>query len=259
MRLLELDLSSQVSVRTAAKEVLEYQEAHIDILINNAAVSSTPYKLTTEGIEFQFATNHIGPFLFTNLILPKIAATATTSGGGGSDNAKGRIVNVASIAHSFWKDQDGTKLFQDYNCSNGEKYAPMQMYFRSKAANILFTVSLHEKLKDYRGGVTCVCMCPGRVRTQLGREIDDKTKIAMGLMDKDGKPTTGAIKWRSMEQGAATHVYLALGPEVEGHGGEYFQECNSAMHIPMPWAVDSGNAAELWELSEKLVGETFAY
>lgn len=98
-RPLELDLSSQNKVRQAAEEVNGYEEP-IDRLINNAAIMAAPYSKTEDGLESQFGTNHIGHFLFTNLIMPKILEA-----GNGS-----RIVNISSSGH-----KRGPVRFDDYN------------------------------------------------------------------------------------------------------------------------------------------------
>ena len=89
-RTLELDLSSQAQVRKAAAEVLSWPEP-IDVLVNNAAVMATPYEKTVDGLELQFGTNHIGHFLFTNLIMPKLLASLNGP----------RVVNVSSGGHRF--------------------------------------------------------------------------------------------------------------------------------------------------------------
>lgn len=99
IRTLVVDLGSQASVRAAANEVLSYTE-NIDVLINNASIMASPWALTPEGIESQFGTNHIGTFLFTNLILPKIIAAGPGS----------RIVTVSSVGHRF-----SDIRFDDYN------------------------------------------------------------------------------------------------------------------------------------------------
>ncbi|KAK9761280.1 hypothetical protein K7432_013937 [Basidiobolus ranarum] len=91
LRSLIIDLASLESVRHAAKVVNEYSEP-IDILINNAAIMASPYSTLTDGFESQFGVNHLGPFLFTNLILPRILASKTGAP---------RIVNVSSIGHGF--------------------------------------------------------------------------------------------------------------------------------------------------------------
>lgn len=129
-RVLVLDLSSQTQIREAAKEVLAYAELHIDVLVNSAGVMAGPYRTTSEGIELQFGSNHIGHFLFTNLIMPKILASKSP-----------RIVNVSSDGHRF-----GGVRFDDVNFQNGKVYEQWEAYGQSKTANILFSRALSEKL-----------------------------------------------------------------------------------------------------------------
>lgn len=90
VRLLKLDLASQAQIREAAKEVNSYSEKYIDVLVNNAGIMAVPYRLTADGLESQFGANHIGHFLFTNLIIDKLVASA------GEASHTARVVNVSS-------------------------------------------------------------------------------------------------------------------------------------------------------------------
>ena len=170
-RLLELDLSSQKQVRKAAMEVNGYPEP-IHRLINNAAVMAAPYSTTEDGLEYQFGTNHIGHFLFTNLIMSKIVAAGKGS----------RIVNVSSSGHK--REQ---MRFDDYNfevCTvlqrplllmlseydqNGATYDKWKAYGQAKTANILFSVSLADKVGSK--GVFSYSLYPGRVRTNIAQNL----------------------------------------------------------------------------------------
>lgn len=110
IKLLNLDLGSVAKVRAAAAEVARWEDVkHIDILINNAGIMSTPWALSNDGIESQFATNHIGPWLFTNLLMPRIVA------------AKGRVVFLSSVAHVY-----GPVRFEDYNFKVRNKFLPLR-------------------------------------------------------------------------------------------------------------------------------------
>lgn len=129
-RILMLDLSSQRKVREAASEVLQYSEDHIDVLVNSAGVMGGPYKKTEDGIELQFASNHLGHFLFTNLIMPKLLA---------ADHP--RVVNVSSGGHRY-----GGIHFADWNFQDGKTYNPWVAYGQSKTGNILFSKALANKL-----------------------------------------------------------------------------------------------------------------
>lgn len=144
VRILRLDLSSQQQVREAAKEVLNYQEDCLDVLVNSAGAMGGPYRTTPEGIEMQFGTNHIGHFLFTNLIMPKILASKTP-----------RVVNVSSVGHRF----SGVR-FDDPNFQDGKVYDKWDAYAQSKTANILFTDALVTKLS--RRGLKVYSLHPGQ-------------------------------------------------------------------------------------------------
>ena len=143
-RFLKLDLSSQKSVRQAAETVLGWQDVdHIDVFVNSAGIIAGPYKTTQEGIENQFGSNHIGHFLFTNLLLPKILASPSP-----------RVVSVASDGHRF-----GGVRFEDYNFQDGKLYEQWEAYGQSKTANILFAKALAEKWGDK--GLKAYSLHPG--------------------------------------------------------------------------------------------------
>jgi NAD(P)-dependent dehydrogenase (short-subunit alcohol dehydrogenase family) len=158
---IEIDLSSQASVRKAAEEINNLTPK-LDIVINNAAVNVVDRQFTKEGIELHFGTNHIGLFLLTNLVIDKVKAAA--------NKRVTRVVNVSSEGHR------GSPIrFSDYNFDkkvvleeeqtpplppafldpNGEPYSSFVAYGRSKTANILFSVSLRGR------GITSYAVHPG--------------------------------------------------------------------------------------------------
>jgi NAD(P)-dependent dehydrogenase (short-subunit alcohol dehydrogenase family) len=130
VRILILDLASQQQIREAAKEVLEYPEDHVDVVVNSAGLMIGPFQTTKEGIELQFGSNHIGHFLFTNLIMSKILKSKNP-----------RVVNVSSDGHRF-----GGIRFDDPSFQDGKVYDDWAAYGQSKTANILFSKALAEKL-----------------------------------------------------------------------------------------------------------------
>lgn len=131
VRFLPLDLSSQAAVRAAAEKVLSWDDVpHIDVLVNSAGIMAGPYRTTAEGIENQFGSNHIGHFLFTNLLVPKLLSAPSP-----------RVVSVASDGHRF----SGVR-FSDVNFQDGKVYEQWTAYGQSKTANILFARALAEKL-----------------------------------------------------------------------------------------------------------------
>ncbi|KAF2886821.1 hypothetical protein ILUMI_19352, partial [Ignelater luminosus] len=129
--IVQLDVSNLESVREFAKKVLE-KEDHVDLLVNNAGVMTCPEGKTVDGFETQFGTNHLGHFLLTLLLMPKIIKSAPA-----------RIVTVSSVAHTYL---DGPLALDDLNWEK-RKYSPTQAYAQSKIANILFTKELAHKLE----------------------------------------------------------------------------------------------------------------
>ncbi|KAK3094164.1 hypothetical protein FSP39_024873 [Pinctada imbricata] len=221
----KLDLASLKSVRSFAEEILK-TESRIDILINNAGVMYCPYSKTADGFEMQFGTNHLGPFLLTNLLLDRI-----------KDSAPARIVNVSSIGHSLANPLDLENL-------NSEKgYDPYEAYHRSKLLNILFTRELSRRLKG--SGVTANSLHPGFVNTDLPRHFNKFLNFVM-------QP----FMWLSLKDsraGAQTSIYCAVAEELVGVSGKYFSDC--AVKEEVKQARDDQLAKRLWEMSEEMVAK----
>lgn len=216
------DLSSQASIRQAAG-YLQRRYPRLHVLINNAGVIPRNREVTVDGLEMQFAVNHLAYFLLTNLLLPQLQAGAPS-----------RIINVSSGAHTH-----ATLDFNDLQAERG--YEPKSVYGRSKLANILFTYELARRLRGT--GVTANCLNPGVVATRM-------------LADYMGIPRAGAALARTFgarpEEGAETSIYLASSPEVESVTGKYFERkqptaSSRASH-------DEAAARRLWEVSERLTG-----
>ncbi|XP_052790512.1 retinol dehydrogenase 13-like [Mya arenaria] len=226
-----LDLASLKSVRECAKEVLA-KEDRLDILINNAGVMITPiHWRTADGFEMQMGTNHLGHFLFTNLLLDLIKRSAPS-----------RIINVSSLGHSY--------MDLDLDDLNSEKVDTVTAYGRSKLANILFTRELHRRLKG--SGVISVSLHPGAVATELYRYTGDH-RLPFRLLITVFWALYKHIN-KTPEEGAQTTLHCALEPEVEQQSGKYFSDC--AVKEPSRQAQDDVMASKLWTLSEKLVGLT---
>ena len=158
-KFIELDLGSLASVREAATSINDNVEK-IDVLINNAAVMACPYSKTVDGIECQFGTNHVGHFLLTNLIMPKILAAGPGA----------RIVNVSSVSHQVadvnlddYNYEVIRPWFSCFNCTDfgqhGAEYHPAVAYGAAKSANILFTRALANRLKSEQ--VKAISLHPG--------------------------------------------------------------------------------------------------
>jgi NAD(P)-dependent dehydrogenase (short-subunit alcohol dehydrogenase family) len=220
------DLSSQASIRSAAERIRS-SWPRLHVLINNAGVFTRRRELTVDGLETQFAVNHLAYFLLTNLLLNQLKAGAPS-----------RIINVASGAHA------GAAIdFQDLQGEQG--YNGSEAYARSKLANILFTYELARRLRG--SGVSANCLHPGVIATKL-------------LAAYMGVPAGGGALARTFgarpEQGAQTIVYLASSEEVEGVTGKYFSH-GKAVKSSLE-SYDEAAARRLWDVSERLTGWTGA-
>ncbi len=216
------DFSIQDEIRKASADILEKYEK-IDVLINNHGFITNKYEETVDGLESIFAVNHIGYFLFTNLLLLTII-----------NSGKARIINVASNAHQGGK-------FEPDNLQLKKNFDSWKAYSNSKLFNILFTIELAERLKDTE--VTTNCLHPGVVRTKFGNGMNP----LFALFWKLGSPFM-----KSHEDGAATTIYLATSEEVAEVNGAYFSD--SKVKTPKKQALDPEAARELWRISEELCG-----
>lgn len=218
---LTLDVSSLESVRRAAAVVLEKWPV-LDVLINNAGIASMKRKTSVDGFELTFATNHLGPFLFTHLLLPAMKSPG------------GRIVNVASTAH-----RQGHMYFDDLNLKTG--YKVFKAYSQSKLANVLFTRELSRHLQGK--GITVNCLHPGAVKTNIWPGDHWYEKLA-----------SAAIKLFLItpEEGAKTTIWLASSETVAEKSGGYYYQCREA-RISRE-AADDGVARRLWDISMEWTG-----
>ena len=221
------DFSDQDSIKKCTNEINDLC-ANIDVLINNAGVVNTSYHETGEGIENTFAVNHLGYFLFTNLLLQKLKGDNET-----------RIVNVSSAAHSFVKEMQWEDINYKNNFGQG-----LRSYGQSKLANLLFTRYLAIKLSTDNISVNAIH--PGGVNTSLGSQ--NKAWYS--------KPLRLILKpfFRSPLKGAESIIYLAT-KQDDGVTGEYFVD--SKIHKSSTYSKNLEEAHKLWDLSEKLVGQTF--
>lgn len=221
------DFSSQESIRKCTEEINNASKV-IDILINNAGVVNTSYQETLDGIENTFAVNHIGYFLFTNLLLEKMKGIA-----------EARIINVSSAAHGFIKKIQ----WEDINFRNNFRQG-LKVYSQSKLANMLFTRYLAIKLSTENISVNAIH--PGGVNTELGGQ--NKTWYS--------KPLKLILKpfFRSPLKGAGSIIYLAT-KQDDGITGEYFVDSKVAKSTS--YSKNLEEAHKLWSLSEKMVNQKF--
>ncbi len=217
------DFSQLVRVRALAEE-LAATLPRLDVLVNNAGMMSPGHARSAEGYDLTFAVNHLAPFLLTNLLLPKLLASAPA-----------RIVVVASAAH-----RRASLDFEDL--MNTKVSGLWPAYSRSKLANILFTHALAQRLSG--SGVTANSLHPGLVRSHLFHAGPPWMQVPMRLF--------GRLFMRSAREGAQTGVYLASAPEMAGRSGGYYADCRPA--TPSAAAQDDADAERLWRASARLTG-----
>jgi NAD(P)-dependent dehydrogenase (short-subunit alcohol dehydrogenase family) len=218
------DLSSRDQVRRLAADFLATGKA-LHVLLNNAGVLMFRREETADGIETTFAVNHLAYFLLTNLLLERLKASAPA-----------RIVNVASDAYAYAR---GRLDFDDLE--SRRHYRPMQVYGKSKLANILFTRELARRLDGT--GVTANALHPGFVGSNFARNNGLLASIGMLV----ARPFA-----RSPAKGAETAVYLCSSPDVEGVSGKYFFDEKEKW--PKRYAQNDEDARRLWEVSERMTG-----
>jgi NAD(P)-dependent dehydrogenase (short-subunit alcohol dehydrogenase family) len=216
---LQLDLADFSSIRKAAKAILDRDEP-LDVLVNNAGLAGLR-GLTKDGFELTIGTNHLGHFLLTTLLLPKLR-----------EAKKPRIVNVASKAHYDAKQLD----FSQFRVST-KTMTGVPEYSVSKLCNILFTKSLAAGKAG--GDIKSYSLHPGVVASDAWRQMPWPIRPIMKLF------------MISNEEGAKTSLYCATSPAVEDLSGEYFDEC--AVRKPSKLALDMDLADELWKKSEEWV------
>ncbi|XP_026424638.1 short-chain dehydrogenase TIC 32, chloroplastic-like [Papaver somniferum] len=230
---MSLDLSSQSSVRNFVSD-FESLNLPLNLLINNAGKFSHDYGITEDGIEMTFATNYLGHFLLTNLLLNKMIETTKETG------VQGRIVNVSSSIHS-WFSGDGLG-YLELITKNKSHYDATRAYALSKLANVLHTKELAQRLKKMEANVSVNCVHPGIVRTRLTRDREGiVTDLAFFLASK---------LLKTIPQAAATTCYVATHPRVLGVSGKYFSDCNEAS--PSKLGASASEALRLWSFSESM-------
>ncbi|MGA5319115.1 SDR family NAD(P)-dependent oxidoreductase [Streptomyces seoulensis] len=236
----ELDLGDLDSVRAFAERFLASGRS-IDFLIDNAGIMACPETRVGPGWETQFATNHLGHYALANRLWPALAS---------GDGA--RVVSVSSRGHHLspvrWDDVQWT-----------EGYDKWQAYGQAKTANALFALQLDTLGRD--SGVRAFSLHPGGIMTPLQRHLPKEEMVERGWIDEQGNPLNPA-GFKTPEQGAATQVWAATSPRLDGLGGLYLEDCDVAEPAPedgnwagvKDWATDPEQAARLWTLSAELTG-----
>jgi len=234
LRVEELDVSSLESVRNFA-ERLSPELDRLDLLINNAGVMAIPRAESVDGYEMQFATNHLGHFLLTGLMLPRLLQSPGS-----------RVVAVSSIAA-----RNGAIDFGDLM---GEKqYDTWKAYNQSKLANLMFGLELQRRLALYGAATSAVVAHPGASTTNLF------STPGGGLIKRVLTPIIRPFLYQSQEDGAKPVLYAATSPGARP-GGYYGPANRGEMKGPPALARvpaqarDEMTARGLWSVSEELVG-----
>lgn len=235
----QLDLASLASVHRAAEQ-LRADHARIDLLINNAGGIRPRYGRTEDGSELTLATNHLGPFALTGLVLDRLLAVPGS-----------RVVTVSSIGH-----RRATINFDDLQFQGG--YRASAAYFQSKLANLMFSYELQRRLTAAEAQTIAVAAHPGNARTEFGREMNPFVKISMS-------PRLRMFTWlllQSAHMGALATVRAAVDPDARG--GDYYGPPGRAQFTGYPTRVESTALSHdreaqrrLWHESERLTGITF--
>lgn len=237
----KLDLSDLASVAAFASA---WGDKPLNILINNAGVMACPLGYTAQDLEAQVGANHFGHFLLSVLLTRGLM-------NGADDGRQSRLVSLSSIGH-----RRGGVVFDDIHYRK-RPYDKWESYGQSKTANALFAVGFHARFAEL--GVTANSVMPGGIRTPLQRHLTDEEMRAFGWIDAEGRVND---RFKSPEQGAATSVWAALAPELEGVGGLYLENCNQAVPWTesnpfegvLPHALDPEAAERLWVVSEETTG-----
>ncbi|KAJ6537218.1 hypothetical protein DFH09DRAFT_1324326 [Mycena vulgaris] len=245
IRRLTLDLSSLAASRTAAAEVNAYPEP-LHVLIHNAAASVGPFRLTQDNLELQMATDHIGPFLLTKLVAPKLRAAATAS-------YVPRVVFVSSSAHAT-----GTGVnFSTMGAPDPNKYDGFEAYFQAKSANALMAIELSNRSK---GKINAYSVHPGVINTNIMQKEEGISYLqGFDILDANGKPNTEKFEWKTLPQGAATTVAAAFDTRLNGKPGAYLSDSTEANKDRAPHSSDAANAEKLWSVTEEIIGENFTF
>jgi NAD(P)-dependent dehydrogenase (short-subunit alcohol dehydrogenase family) len=234
----ELDLGDLTSVAAFADRFLASGRT-LDVVIDSAGIMATPETRVGPGWEAQFATNHLGHFALVNRLWPAVAEGA-------------RVVSVSSTGHL----RSGIR-WDDVDFQHGG-YDKWTAYGQAKTANALFAVQLDALAKE--AGVRAFALHPGGILTPLQRHLPLQEQIDLGWVDEDGSPKNPS-GFKSPEQGAATQVWAATSPQLDGMGGVYLEDCDIAgpnvegtRTGVADHAIDPDQARRLWTLSAERTG-----
>lgn len=250
-----MDLMDPSSVDSFARDFLA-SGAALHILINNAGIMACPLARDARGYESQFATNHLGHYQLTVRLWPALA------------RAQGaRVVALSSLGHRY-----SAMNVDDPNFHHRD-YDRWLAYGQSKTANALFALEFDARGREH--GVQAFSVHPGRILTDLAKHLSREELRNAGALDDDGQPVIDVARgMKNVQQGAATSVWAATSPQLQGLGGVYCEDCDIATLVDdtaatsaglatpssgvRAWATDPAAARALWHLSETLTGVAIA-
>ncbi|KAI9653415.1 MAG: putative secondary metabolism biosynthetic enzyme [Bathelium mastoideum] len=234
---IEADLANNGSIRKAASTI-SAKASKIDIVLNAAGVMATrPYRASDDDIELQFAANHTGHYLLTQLLIDKLLASGHP-----------RVVNLTSMGYTM-----AEVNFDDPNFQSGKTYDPWVAYGQAKTANILHAAGLTSKYKAK--GLSAFAVHPGLILESglLGNcgvdnpLFEDGYKLAVA---RNGGQELPQQTPRTLQQGCATLLLAALDPSLADKAPALMMEC--AVIPAQDYAISAANVDKLWDLSEKL-------
>ena len=246
----QLDLSSLAAVHTWAHEYAA-RGGPLHILVNNAGVMWPPQQRTADGFESHLAINHLAHFVLTLGLLRCL-----------EEAGDARVICLSSSAH-----RRSDIHYEDPNYDR-RPCDPAEAYGQSKTANALFVVGFSARFAGPH--LTANAVMPGAIRSGLMRHLSQDEFRARGWIDTEGNDLRDG--WKTPEQGAATTLWAAVAPELEGVTGTYLEDCAIATPLEradrplgghynpqgrlrghyQPYALDPGSAERLWTLSERL-------
>lgn len=250
-----MDLTDPASVDNFARDFVD-TGLPLHMLINNAGIMALPeLKRDAQGNELQFSTNHLGHFRLTLRLWPALRRAHGA-----------RVVSVSSAGHRF-----SPVVFEDINFEHRD-YDSFKAYGQSKTANILFAVALDRRGQE--DGIRAFALHPGGIAaTNLGTHVGVEMLKKTGFVDENGRPVVDLSRdLKSVPQGAATHVWCAVSPQLDGKGGVFCADSDITPVLPeggsfdltedrtnrgtgvQAYAVDPKAAEELWRRSEEITG-----
>lgn len=246
VELVPMDLADPPSIDAFAAAFLASRRP-LHLLIDNAGIMAAPLSRDARGYESQFATNHLGHFQLTVRLWPALAAGS-------------RIVSLSSRGHHRSPVDFDDTMFER------RPYDKWTAYGQAKTANVLFAVGLEER--GAKRGIHAFAVHPGGIVTDLMRHLSKDEQAAFGVVDgKAAAPEvqspvmSAPMRFKTIEQGAATQVWAATNEKLEGKGGVYCEDCDIAEIAEQagargvrPYAIDPALATKLWERSEAWTG-----